>query len=109
MTRTLNQVAGGKYTKEDYKIKYDDEIYTFKVGVDIVDDGDILINFIIEFLKTKEKQYNIDMVLLTDNSYLLYNKCDDTVTSARLKMITHGMLRYMKYGFEPHNSEKEFL
>lgn len=68
--------------------------------------GSILLKFILNYLIDNKLKYNINKIVLSDNSYLYCNNCDDTIKLARLRLITHGKTWYMKYGFKPYNSDK---
>ena len=70
-------------------------------------DGSVLLRFILNYLSSNSEKYDISRVLLTDNSYLICESCDDNIKLARLRLITHGQTWYMKYGFKPYNAEKQ--
>lgn len=71
--------------------------------------GSILLRFIINYLINNQDKYSIKRIVLTDNSYLQCNNCDDTVKLAQLRMITHGHTWYMKYGFLPYDANKKVI
>ncbi len=68
--------------------------------------GSILLRFILNYLINNKRKYKINRIVLTDNSFLACNNCDDNVKLARLRFITHGETWYMKYGFMPYDAEK---
>jgi len=69
--------------------------------------GDILMKFMLDFLKKNKDKLKIKRILLTDYSYLVCPGCDENIKLARLRMITHGETWYMKYGFKPYNTLKQ--
>ncbi len=70
--------------------------------------GAILLRFIINFLIQHKEKFNINRVLLTDNSYLTCKSCLSTsnIKLARFRMATKGLTWYMKYGFKPYDAIK---
>ena len=68
--------------------------------------GNILLKFILNYLIKNKQKYNINRILLTDNSYLYCDNCSNNVKLAQLKMITSGRTWYMRYGFLPYDSLK---
>ncbi len=65
--------------------------------------GTLLLRFIHKYLVDAKKRYNINRIVLKDNSYVYCEKCAHTPKLARLKSLTHGYTWYSKYGFKPYD------
>ena len=66
--------------------------------------GSKLLRFTLNLILNYKDKYNINKILLKDNSFLYCNSCSETIKLAQLRMITHGQTWYMKYGFMPYDS-----
>lgn len=66
--------------------------------------GNVLMNFIIKYLKSRKSKYNVNRILLSDISFLLCHGCGFNLNLSRLRAFTHnGLTYYMKFGFKPYN------
>lgn len=66
--------------------------------------GDVLFRFILSHLIINKSKYNINRIILQDNSFLICSEDnDDKIPLANLRILTHGQPWYMKYDFKPYN------
>ena len=65
--------------------------------------GTKLLRFALNLLLELSQRYHFKRILLKDNSFIHCNKCSKTVKLASLRMITHGLTWYGKYGFKPYD------
>ena len=66
--------------------------------------GKVLLGFIIGYLQTFKDKYQINKIVLQDNSFLYCDNCNRTIPIARLKMVTDNKTWYMNHGFKLYNS-----
>lgn len=66
-----------------------------------------LLEFIVAYLKEYKNEYNINKIILKDNSYISCNSCNSGLPLARLKMITQNSTWYMNHGFTLCDSKGE--
>jgi hypothetical protein len=66
-----------------------------------------LLKFTLNLILRYKEKYNVNRILLKDNSFLYCPNCSETIKLAQLRMLTHSYPWYMKYGFMPYNVEKK--
>jgi hypothetical protein len=75
--------------------------------------GSIILNFIIGFLKLNKKKFDINKIVLRDNSAKVCPNCPVHIQMSRMYFLLYGDTWYGKYGFRPYsvnqNKPDEFL
>ncbi len=69
--------------------------------------GTILLRFILNMIVGNRKKYNVNRIVLTDNSYITCKNCSENIKLSRLKILLKGSPWYMKFGFQPYDAYKK--
>lgn len=66
--------------------------------------GSIILQFILGFLKENKQNFEINRIVLKDNSIKTCKDCSDNINLSEFYMLLHGNTWYGKYGFRPFNA-----
>lgn len=67
--------------------------------------GKILLEFMVNHLKQNKDKYNINRIVLKDNSFIEHPSCPEKLFLARFKMIMENTTWYIKHGFKLYDAE----